>query len=352
MIELAGWGNYPVIATDVVTPRVPIDVPQLISSRGGLIARGQGRAYGDAAVGQPFTVSSLGLNRMIAFDGTNGRLTVEAGVTVADILRSFVPRGFFLKVVPGTKYVTIGGAIAADVHGKNHHRDGGFGDSLESLRLVLPSGETVTCSRAHNPDLFAATVGGMGLTGVIVEATLSLRPIETGWLKQQTRVADNVDEAVASLDSTTSYTYSVAWIDCLAKGSALGRSLIYAADHATARDRNMLGPELETFPPGRSSRPSVPIFMPGWILNHASISAFNELYFRQGAAGAGEPSLVHWDAYFFPLDAIGNWNRIYGRRGFVQYQCVIPSDNARDVLAEILGRVAHRGSVSFLAVPS
>ena len=169
----------------------------------------------------------------------------------------------------------------------------------ESLRLVLPTGETVTCSRFDNPDLFAATVGGMGLTGVIVEATFRLLPIETGWLRQQIMVADNLDEAIASLDSTASHTYSVAWIDCLAKGSVLGRSLIYAADHATAGDRNALGPQLEAFPEGRSSRLSAPVFMAGWILNRASIGAFNDLYFRRGAARAGDPSLVHWDSYSF-----------------------------------------------------
>jgi FAD/FMN-containing dehydrogenase len=318
--------------------------------RSGVIARGAGRAYGDAAIGTQSTVSSLGLNRMRAFDAKAGRLTVEAGVTIADILADFVPRGFFLKVVPGTKFVTVGGAIAADVHGKNHHRDGGFGNVVESFRLALPGGEIVTCSHSENSELFAATLGGMGLTGVIVDATLQMRPIETPWLRQETRTARSLDAAFDQLESGASATYSVAWIDCLARGASLGRSLIYLAEHATRGERDVLGPDLEILPAARHSRVSVPDLFPAWLLNRASMRAFNELYFRRGAAKGGKPQLVHWDTYFFPLDAIANWNRAYGRRGFVQYQCVIPLDRARRVLAEILDRVSRRGDASFLAV--
>jgi len=350
MSELAGWGNYPRIATERLAPRRPGAVPALLTSRSGLIARGQGRAYGDAAIGMAATLSSQGLDRMRAFDGATGCLTVEAGVTIAEILSVFVPRGFFLKVVPGTKFVSIGGAIAADIHGKNHHRDGGFGDHVRSLRLALPGGRIVDCSRSENAELFTATIGGMGLTGVIVEATLSLLPTETGWLRQTTHVAANIDAAITALDATASATYSVAWIDCVARGGALGRSLIYVADHATAADKDKLGPQLPQFPGSRPAGPTIPGWFPGFALNPLSVRAFNEIYFRRGAARAGTPELVHWDPYFFPLDAGGAWNRIYGRRGFLQYQCVIPAANARAVLAEIMARVTHRGTASFLAV--
>jgi decaprenylphospho-beta-D-ribofuranose 2-oxidase len=350
MSELAGWGNYPRIATERLAPRRPAAVPALLTGRNGLIARGQGRAYGDAAIGMAATLSSHGLDRMRGFDTATGRLTVEAGVTIADILATFVPRGFFLKVVPGTKFVSIGGAIASDIHGKNHHRDGSFGAHVESLRLVLPSGEIVTCSRDENAELFSATVGGMGLTGVIVEATLAMMPIETGWLKQTTHVAANLDAAITALDATASATYSVAWIDCVARGNALGRSLIYVADHADAADRERLGPQLAQFPDPRPAGPTVPGWFPGFALNPLSVRAFNEIYFRRGATRAGAPELVHWDPYFFPLDAIGGWNRIYGHRGFLQHQCVIPAASARAVLAEIIARVARRGTASFLAV--
>jgi FAD/FMN-containing dehydrogenase len=349
-IDLAGWGNYPTFSTALLEPRTPADMPKLMAQRSGLIARGNGRAYGDAAIGEQFSLSSRALARMRSFDPQTGLLTVEAGVLIADILATFAQRGFFMKVVPGTKFVTIGGAVAADVHGKNHHRDGGFGDHLESFDLALPSGETVICSRARNPELFAATIGGMGLTGVILEATIRLFRIETAWMQQETTVASNLDAAITALENSASATYSVAWIDCLARGAALGRSLVYSAEHATRHDKDRLRPELAAFPTLSQKRISVPGVFPSWLLNPASVAAFNALYFRNGAAKAGVPSLVHWDPYFFPLDSIANWNRIYGRKGFVQYQCVIPLAPARKVLAEILDRVSRRGSASFLAV--
>jgi decaprenylphospho-beta-D-ribofuranose 2-oxidase len=350
MSELAGWGNYPRIATERLAPGGPDAVPALMTSRSGLVARGQGRAYGDAAIGMAATLSLHGLNRFRGFDAVTGRLTVEAGVTIADILTVFAPRGFFLKVVPGTKFVSIGGAIAADIHGKNHHRDGGFGEHVAALRLALPNGAIVTCSREENAELFAATVGGMGLTGVIVDATLQMMPIETGWLKQMTHVAANLDAAISALDATATSTYSVAWIDCVARGASLGRSLIFAADHADAADKARLGPQLAPFPDARSAGPSVPSWFPGFTLNPLSVRAFNELYFRRGASRAGVPELVHWDPYFFPLDAVHGWNRIYGHRGFLQHQYVIPAANARTVLTAIMDRVARRGTASFLAV--
>lgn len=349
-IGLSGWGNYPRASSELLAPQTPAGARDHLLARSGVVARGAGRAYGDAAIGTQSTISSRGLNRMRSFDAATARLTVEAGVTIADILAVFEPRGFFLKVVPGTKFVTVGGAIAADVHGKNHHRDGGFGTIVDSFRLALAGGEIVTCSRSENAALFAATLGGMGLTGMILDATLRLLPIETAWLRQDTRVASNLDAAIDQLDSRASSTYSVAWIDCLARGAALGRSLVYLAEHATRRDKDMLGPDLETFPRLRTSRLAVPELFPGWLLNRASMRVFNELYFRRGAAHPGQPRLVHWDPYFFPLDAVADWNRIYGRRGFVQYQCVIPLDRARRVLAEILDRVSRRGDASFLAV--
>jgi FAD/FMN-containing dehydrogenase len=350
MIGLSGWGNYPKASTELLAPRTPSGVRNCLVERSGVVARGAGRAYGDAAVGTQFTVSSLGVNRMRSFDSAARRLTVEAGVTIADILATFAPHGFFLKVVPGTKFVTIGGAIAADVHGKNHHRDGGFGNVVESFRLALPSGEIVTCSRSENFELFAASLGGMGLTGVILEATIQLLPIETAWLRQETRTAHNLDAAIDQLENSTSATYSVAWIDCLARGASLGRSLIFLAEHATRRDRDILGTDIEMFPAVHYSRVSMPGLVPAWLFNRTSMKVFNELYFQRGAGREGKSRLVHWDPYFFPLDAIANWNRIYGRRGFVQYQCVIPLHRARRVIAELLDRVSRRGDASFLAV--
>jgi decaprenylphospho-beta-D-ribofuranose 2-oxidase len=220
-----------------------------------------------------------------------------------------------------------------------------------SFRLALPNGDTVTCSRDDNADLFLATIGGMGLTGVITEAVLRLVPIETGWLTQQTLVAGNLDAAIDALAQTASATYSVAWIDCLARGAALGRSLVYAAEHASAADQDRLGPGLPRYPIPRGGRSVGPLGpLAGFALTPLTVRAFNEAYFRRGASRAGAPRLVAWDPYFFPLDAIADWNRVYGRRGFLQHQCVIPLHNARSVLAAILERVSRHGNASFLAV--
>ncbi len=350
MIEISGWGRYPRHRTRVIAPSDLSNVKTLLTGPTGLVSRGNGRAYGDAAIGQAVTAFTVGLNRMRSFDPETGRLTVEAGVLLSEILESFVPRGFFPPVVPGTKFVTVGGMVASDIHGKNHHRDGGFGAHVENLTLLLPGGETVSCGPDRQPELLAATIGGMGLTGTILDATFRLRRIETGWMRQQTLVANNLDEAMAALSDTTDVTYSVAWIDCLARGPSLGRSLIFAAEHATGADFAAMQPGAPVFPKAKMGRAGVPIDLPGFALNRLSVAAFNELYFRAGAAKSGAPFLVSWDPYFFPLDSINGWGRIYGRMGFLQHQCVIPPERAKPVLAAIIERLARSGAPSFLAV--
>ncbi|MCJ2068455.1 FAD-binding oxidoreductase [Methylobacterium sp. J-030] len=348
--EFSGWGRYPRHQSGLVTLTAPADLTRWISGQTGVIARGNGRAYGDAAVGEKVTLSTRSLNRICAFDRQSGRITVEAGLLLSELMSVVVPLGFFPPVVPGTKFVTIGGMIAADVHGKNHHRDGGFGDHVEGLTLALPNGDVLSCARDENPELLDATIGGMGLTGTILNATFVLKPIETGFLRQTTIVAPDLAAAIAALSRTGDTTYTVAWIDCLARGASLGRSLIFAAEHAGRADLAASGSAGDAFPPPRPGRISVPVDLPGWTLNRLSVSAFNEAYFRLGAAKAGTPRLVEWNPYFFPLDGVGGWNRIYGRRGFLQYQCVIPTAQAQAVLSEILERVSRHGSASFLAV--
>ncbi len=350
MIELAGWGRYPRYRSALVEPGGPQDLPRHIANRRGVVARGNGRAYGDAAIGERITLSTRALNRIRAFDRSTGRITVEAGVLLSDLLDVAMPRGFFPPVVPGTKFVTIGGMVASDVHGKNHHVSGGFGDHVEALTLMLPDGESVTCTRGENTGLFAATIGGMGLTGTIIDVTFDLEPIETGWMRQTTTVAPDLDAALKALQDTQSSTFTVAWIDCLARGAALGRSLVFAAEFATEQDLRAGKPDADLYPPARLGRLAVPFDLPSFTLNRLSVAAFNELYYRLGARQAGAPILVEWDPYFFPLDGIGSWNRIYGGRGFLQYQCVVPTRTAKPVLGEILERVGRHGSTSFLAV--
>lgn len=350
MTELAGWGRYPKHESEMVAGRTAASVRSVMAAKQGVVARGLGRAYGDAAIGRAVTIDMRGLDRMRGFDTATGRLVVEAGVPLSAVLSAFTSRGFFPRVVPGTKFVTIGGMIAADVHGKNHHRVGGFGDNVDEIKLALPGGEAVTCSRQENAELFGATVGGMGLTGTILEASFRLKPVETGWLRQKTIVAHDLDSAMAALRDSDAATYSVAWIDCLARGASLGRSLVYVAEHASREDVARLRPKSPLFPPVKVGRLALPLNLPSMAVTRMSIGAFNEVYFRRGAAKAGGDFLVHWDPYFFPLDAIGSWNRIYGKRGFLQHQCVIPESSARPVLGEILDRISKRGNASFLAV--
>jgi FAD/FMN-containing dehydrogenase len=345
MTLVSGWGRFPVVDTEMLRPRSFAAVGGALAP--GAIARGNGRAYGDAAIGAARTIAMTGFDRVRSFDPATGRLRLEAGVLLSDIIETFGPRGFLPFVVPGTRFVTVGGAIAADVHGKNHHCEGGFGRYVDSILLRTGQGDTIEASREQNPDAFFATIGGMGLTGIILEATMRLRPVETGWIRERVISAADLDAAMRALDAGDSATYSVAWIDCVARGGDLGRSLIYLGEHARAD-------ELETgadrFPAGKAPGLAVPIDLPSITLNQYSVRAFNELYYRMGARRAGSHHVVSLYPYFFPLDSIGAWNRIYGRRGFLQHQCVIPHERARAVLGDILDRVSRRGDASFLAV--
>jgi FAD/FMN-containing dehydrogenase len=345
MTLVSGWGRFPVVDSDVLRPRSFAAVGEAVSA--GTVARGSGRAYGDAAIGAVRTVAMTGFDRVRSFDPATGRIRLEAGVLLSDLIDTFGPRGFLPFVVPGTRFVTVGGAIAADVHGKNHHCEGGFGRYVDSLLLRTGQGEVIEASREQNSDAFFATVGGMGLTGIILEATMRLRRVETGWIRERVISASDLDAAMRALEAGNEATYSVAWIDCVARGRDLGRSLIYLGEHASSED---LAQGAGAFPAEKNSRLSVPIDLPSMVLNRTSIRAFNELYYRMGARRAGSSHVVSLYPYFFPLDSIGEWNRIYGKRGFLQHQCVIPEANARAALGEILDRVARRGDASFLAV--
>lgn len=345
MTLVSGWGRFPVVDSDVLRPRSFAAVGEAVSS--GTVARGNGRAYGDAAIGAVRTVGMTGFDRVRSFDPVTGRIRLEAGVLLSDLIDTFGPRGFLPFVVPGTRFVSIGGAIAADVHGKNHHCEGGFGRYVDSLLLRTGQGEVIEASREQNSEAFFATVGGMGLTGIILEATMRLRPVETGWIRERVISASDLDAAMRALEASDEATYSVAWIDCVARGRDLGRSLIYLGEHA---GKGELPDGADAFPVGKDPRLSVPVDLPSMALNRTSVRAFNELYYRMGAQRSGGSHVVSLYPYFFPLDGIGGWNRIYGKRGFLQHQCVIPEQGAGAVLGEILDRVARRGDASFLAV--
>ena len=346
-MKISGWGRYPVVDCKVTAPR---DAAALVAAQaaGPLIARGNGRAYGDSALNRTGTVSTRRLNRMIAFDEKTGQLVAEAGVVLGDIVTAFLPRGWFLSVTPGTRFVTLGGAIAADVHGKNHHKEGGFGNFVDWIDVMGPDGRVRRASRGDNADLFGWTLGGMGLTGVILRAAIRLRRVETGWIRQVTRPAPDLDAAMAAFDAADDATYSVAWIDCLSSGAALGRSVVMWGEHAPLAGLPTTLRQIPFGPPSRR-RLAVPFNAPAMALNRWTVRAFNALYFRGGLRRAGL-SHVPWDTYFYPLDAILGWNRIYGRRGFLQFQCVLPQASARDGLIALLTQTSRAGQGSFLAV--
>lgn len=343
---LSGWGRYPVAECLLARPERMRDA---VPPADPCIPRGRGRSYGDAAVSSGHTVLLMErLNRFRAFAPRRGVLTVEAGVTVGEVQRMAVPRGWTLAVTPGTRHATVGGCVAADVHGKNHHGDGSIRSFVDWIELLGPDGTVCRCSPKRNAELFRWTLGGMGLTGVVLRAALRLRPVESGWIRQRTIACDGLAQAVAAIEETLDWTYSVAWIDCLASGGKLGRSLLMLGEHATREELDAAG-KRESVPAPRRGRLTVPIDLPGWVLNRASIGAFNALYYRRGAT-APELSFVDYERYFYPLDAIGGWNRLYGKRGFAQFQCVLPLEAAKPGLEALLRETAGAGKGSFLAV--
>jgi FAD/FMN-containing dehydrogenase len=336
--ETSGWGRHPRIDAAILRPLTSSQAGRQVVETLSLLARGMGRSYGDSALA-PHLQNLRGLDHLLAFDEASGTLTCEAGTLLADVLEVFVPRGWFLPVTPGTRFVTVGGAIACDVHGKNHHRDGCFSAFVENFDLLSASGESIRCSRGEHADLFHATCGGMGLTGIIVAATLKLRRIGSAFVRQTTFKAANLDEALDRFDAESATTYSVAWIDCLQRGRGMGRSLVMLGEHADDGDYAMA-----------HKRPmSLPVDLPDFALNHYSIAAFNTLYYHRIQAREST-ARVHYEPYFYPLDGLLHWNRMYGKRGFAQYQFVIPKAAGRDALKAMLAKIADSGRGSFLAV--
>lgn len=313
----------------------------------GALARGLGRSYGDAAQNGGGTVLRLPARvQDIEFDDVTGVATVPGGVSVDQLLRVIVPRGWFVPVTAGTRSITVGGAIACDIHGKNHHSDGSIGVHVRQLTLLLADGSTQVIGPTSSAPLFWATVGGMGLTGVILDATIALLPIETSRLVVDTDRASDLDHVLALMDEGDArYRYSVAWIDLLAKGPRLGRSVLTRAEHARLSELEPTAGRSLAYRP--SSLIAVPRGVPN-VLNHLSVAAFNEVWFRKAPVRRrGEVQTIQ--QFFHPLDAVRDWNRLYGRRGLVQYQFVVPF-GAEDALRAVVERLAGSGTASFLAV--
>lgn len=343
---LTGWGRYPVRDCTVWQPTTVQALHETLRALPISIARGNGRSYGDASLNPEATVNMRRLDRLLAFDETSGAMECEGGVLLSDLVAAFVPRGWFPPVTPGTRMVTVGGMIASDVHGKNHHIAGSFCDHVDWFDLDLGDGRVLRCSRNENADLFAATFGGMGLTGIIVRAAFHLHKIETAFIRKRTIRVGDLDQTLSVFEQSHGSTYSVAWIDCMATGRNLGRSVIMLGEHARLAE---LDECRRTAPLERPSRKpkTVPIDFPAFALSGFNVKMFNHLYYAMQRPG---DVLVDIDPYFYPLDTLFEWNRIYGRRGFLQYQSVMPLAESRIGMRRLLESISAAGAGSFLAV--
>ncbi|MGQ9806559.1 MAG: FAD-binding protein [Chlorobiales bacterium] len=336
-IKLSGWGRFPIIQSTLFHLKASSQLSKRLTHNFRGIAFGMGRSYGDSALAE-HVIFTQTYNHFLSFDSERGLLRVQAGTTLKEILEVIVPKGWFLPVTPGTQFVTFGGAIASDIHGKNHHKEGSFCDYVNWYRLMLPSGDIVTCSPAENTELFRATNGGMGLTGIILDGELRLKPIQSAFIDMTTIKARDLDEILALFDEHIDFTYSVAWIDTLARGTHIGRSVLMLGEHSALGGLSLPEPREK----------SLPIDFPDFALNSKTVSLFNTLYYNKNFNKQSQQR-VPYRPYFYPLDAILHWNKMYGRRGFTQYQFVIPK-SAHAALGKILDEIATAKSASFLAV--
>jgi decaprenylphospho-beta-D-ribofuranose 2-oxidase len=344
--RIANWGNYPAMDADEDTFVFDGQLNALVQKEASFIARGNGRCYGDASLAGR-TISTLKYDKILSFDTANGVFECQSGITLDQVLTVIVPHGWFLPVTPGTKFITIGGALASDVHGKNHHVDGSISNHVIEFDLALANNQVVTCSKQSYPDLFEATLGGMGLTGVISRVKFKLKKIETSFIRQKQIKARNLEELIKLFGEYKDSTYSVAWIDCLKKGEGFGRGILLVGEHAKIDELKEADRANPLKLPAKKQI-TFPLEMPSWVLNTFTVKAFNFLYYNKNFKKETD-GVVSYEPFFYPLDAILHWNRLYGKSGFVQYQFVLPL-SAGEGLIEILNRIAGEGLGSFLAV--
>ena len=346
MKKYQSWGRYPKVDSDKqdvyhVYPD-SFSFPESNKDAGNtpaFLAYGQGRSYGDVCQNQEgILLDTQHLDHFIEYDREKGILSCEAGVTFENILQLIIPHNWFLPVTPGTKYISVGGAIANDVHGKNHHKEGTFGRHVRKFELLRSNGERLICSPTENTDLFSATIGGLGLTGLINWVEFSLKKIAGSNIAQESFRFNNLKEFFTLSDeSDKDWEYTVAWVDCIATGDELGRGLFMRGNHCKANKKHKF----------KTSKLSMPFDAPGFLLNKHTVNAFNNVYFKKPIKQYSE---ISFDPFFYPLDAIANWNRLYGKKGFMQYQCVIPKEHRETAMLEILSIISKSGEASFLSV--
>ena len=341
-VPFESWGRYPLYNADLRHLHWQGDFPKMIQGvHHGALPVGMGRSYGDVCLLKDGTLlETTGMNRLLAFDPESGLLTAEAGITLAQILDFAVPRGYFLPVTPGTKYVTLGGAIANDIHGKNHHLAGTFGNHVTQFELVRSDGTRMHCTPMENPDFYSATIGGMGLTGVIPWAQLRMKPIVSRMVDYQGIQFHGIDEFLDLTEKSQHIEYTVSWVDVTSTGKNFCRGIFMQGDHSQV-----------PAPLRPSSQPKLvfPMELPGWALNGTTVGLFNTLFFNKQIKSRVE-ALQDYEPFFYPLDAVLKWNKMYGKRGLLQFQYAIPWENAREGTVKILREVAKSGLASFLAV--
>lgn len=341
---LESWGRNPKVEhKNLIEPSWLSDL-SIPENDGSILMRGLGRSYGDCCLNDGGTlILTKRLNRFIAFDKESGILRAESGVSLREILDFSVCHGWFLPVTPGTKFVTLGGAIANDVHGKNQTKDGSFGRHIRCFELLRSDGKRHLCSKNSNSDLFRATIAGLGLTGIILWAEVQLKPIKGPYIDVETLPFKNLEQFFEITDrSDEDYLYTVAWLDCMAGGGKFGRGVFFRGNHS---DKTGTAKECYSKP----LRITMPIDCPSWTLNRLSLTAFNSVFYKKNQLLSGKRT-THYDPFFYPLDAVGGWNKIYGKPGFYQFQCVIPRDAKNSGIEALLKTIVDSKLPSFLGV--
>tara|TARA_B100000787_G_scaffold107845_1_gene80107 strand:- start:2311 stop:3609 length:1299 start_codon:yes stop_codon:yes gene_type:complete len=336
-MKIHGWGNYSVVDAQILKPAKANEVNKLIQVNKNIIARGLGRSYGDSANSNT-VLDTTSLNSVLKFDSESGVILCESGVSIKEINKLTIPQGWFVPVTSGSSYVTLGGAIASDIHGKNHHLDGAFSDHILSAKLILGDGEILTISSTINSDLFQATCGGMGLTGIIISASIKLKPISSNLIKQTTIKNNSLEELFNQFEINFSSPYSVAWLDCSNKSKSIN-SLLFLGEHL--KKGKLIG--------STKKQRYIPIKFFSMFLNKHFIKIFNYAYYFKNLKKI-KTTQVSLENYFYPLDSLMNWNFLYGKKGFIQYQFVIPKMNGVQILKKILDIINEHDQTPFLAV--